>query len=66
MEHSYIANLRASFKVFDAASRKDKPDNAEESSASNDTLSVLHALLFDGDIEGISTMEKHAKSLIES
>ncbi|MCJ1438446.1 hypothetical protein MMC27_007835 [Xylographa pallens] len=66
IEHSYIPNLRASFKAYDAARKRNNTKTPENSSDSDAALSVLRTLLFDGNINGISTLEKHTRLVIAS
>lgn len=66
IEHSYIPSLRASFKAYDAVHRWNGPNTPEQSSVSDATLSVLRTLLFDCNINGTTTLEKHARLVIAS
>jgi len=66
IEHSYIPNLRASFKAYDAVSGRNGTNIPENSSVSNATLSGLRTLLFDCNINGVSTLEKHKRLIIAS
>jgi hypothetical protein len=66
IEHSYIPNLRASFKAYDAVGKRNDTNTPENSSVSEATLSVLRTLLFDPNLNGISTLEKHMKLVIAS
>ena len=64
IERSYIPNLRASFKAYDDVRRRDDTNKPENSSGSDTTLSVLRTLLFERDINGTSTLEKHKELVI--
>jgi hypothetical protein len=64
IEHSYIPNLRASFKAYDAAPRRNSTNTLENSTVSDATLSVLRTLLFNSNINGTSTFEKHTRLVI--
>ncbi|OBT49837.1 hypothetical protein VE04_09983, partial [Pseudogymnoascus sp. 24MN13] len=64
IEHSYIPNLRASFKAHDAAPGKNGTNTLENSAVSDAALSVLRTLLFNGNINGASTLEKHMSLVI--
>ena len=66
IEQSYIPDLRASFKAYDAIHGSNDTNTPENSSDSNTALSVLRTLLFDRNINGISTLERHTKLVIES
>ena len=66
IEHSNIPNLRASFKAYDAVRGRDDANTPENSSVSDATLSVLRNLLFDRNINGTSTLEKHTRLVIAS
>ena len=66
IETSYIPNLRASFKAYDDVLRGYATNIPENNSVSGTTLSVLRNLLFDGDIDGTSILEKYAKLVIAS
>jgi len=66
IEQSYIPNLRASFKAYDAVRRRNDTNTPENSSVSDATLSVLRTLLFDRNINGTSTLEKHTRLVIAS
>ncbi len=66
IEHSYIPNLRASFKAYDAVRWRNDANTPENSSVSDATLSVLRTLLFDPNINGTSTLEKHTRLVIAS
>lgn len=64
IEHSYIPNLRASFKAYDAAPGRNGTNTPENSAVSDATLSILRTLLFDSNINGTSTLEKHTRLVI--
>lgn len=64
IEHSYIPNLRASFKAYDAAPGRNSTNTPENSTVSDAALSVLQKLLFDSNINNISTLEKHKRLVI--
>ncbi len=66
IKHSYIPNLRASFKAYDAIRRRNDTNTPENSLVSDATLSVLRTLLFNRNINGISTLEKHTRLIIAS
>ena len=66
IEKSYIPNLRASFKAYDAVCGRDDTDTPENSSVSDATLSNLRTLLFNSNADGTSTLEKHAGLVIAS
>ena len=66
IEQSYVPNLRASFKAYDAVRRGSDTNTPENSLVSDATLSVLRTLLFDRDFNGISTLEKHSRLVIAS
>ncbi|MCJ1382332.1 hypothetical protein MMC17_005445 [Xylographa soralifera] len=66
IEHSYIPNLRASFKAYDAVRRRNGTNTPENSSDSDAILSVLRTLLFDRNINATSTLEKHTRLVIAS
>ena len=66
IERSYIHNLRASFKAYDAVRKRNDTTTPENSSVSDTTLSNLRNLLFDHDINGTSTLEKHTRLVIAS
>jgi hypothetical protein len=66
IEHSYIPNLRASFKAYDAVRRRNDTNIPENSSVSDAALSDLRTLLFDPNINGTSTLGKHRRLLITS
>ncbi len=65
IEHSYIPDLRASFKAYDAARTRDDTNIPENRSVSDTTILVLRTLLFDCNNNGTSTLEKH-KRLVEA
>lgn len=65
IEHSYIPNLRASFKAYDDAHKRNDTTTPENSSVSDTTLSILRTLLFALDINATSTLEKH-KRLVDT
>ena len=65
IEHSYIPNLKASFKAYDDACKRKGTTTPENSSVSDTTLSILRTLLFDLDINLKSTLEKH-KRLVDT
>ncbi|KAL8833124.1 MAG: hypothetical protein Q9170_004482 [Blastenia crenularia] len=64
IEHSYIPNLRASFKAYDAVQHSNDINTRGNSSVSDTTLSDLRTLLFDCNINGINTVEKHTRLLV--
>ncbi|KAF2681846.1 hypothetical protein K458DRAFT_371081 [Lentithecium fluviatile CBS 122367] len=66
IEHSYIPNLRASFKTYDAGYTKNDTSTPENSSVAGATLSVLRDLLFNPNINGTRTLEKHTRLIIAS
>lgn len=66
IEHSYIPNLRASFKAYDAVRRRDDTNTLENSSVADATLFVLRTLLFDRNINDTSILEKHMSLVIAS
>ena len=66
IEKSYIPNLRASFKAYDAVCARSDTDTTETISVSNATLSDLRTLLFDSNTAGTSTLEKHARLVLAS
>ena len=66
IQHSYIPNLRASFKAYDAVPERNDTNTPENSSVSDNALSVLRTLLFDRDTNGTSTLEKHTRLVITS
>lgn len=66
IENSYIPNLRASFKAYDAIHRRHDTNTPENSSISDIALSVLRNLLFDSNIHDTSTLERHTRLIIES
>ena len=66
IERSYIPDLRASFKAYDAVHKRRDTNAPENISVSDANLNVLRALLFDGDIDGTSTLEKHTRLVIAS
>lgn len=66
IEHSYIPNLRASFKAYDAVRWRNDANTPENSSVSDATQSVLRTLPFDPNINGTSTLEKHTRLVIAS
>ena len=66
IERSYIPNLRASFKAYDAVRKRNDTTTPENSSVFDTTLSILRNLLFDHDIDGTSTLEKHSRLVIAS
>ncbi|KAL8676912.1 MAG: hypothetical protein Q9186_006609 [Xanthomendoza sp. 1 TL-2023] len=66
IEDSYIPELRASFKAYDADRRRDDTDTPENSSISDDTLSILRTLLFESSSKDTSTLEKHTKLVLAS
>ncbi|PQE08186.1 ott like deaminase protein [Rutstroemia sp. NJR-2017a BBW] len=67
IEHSYIPNLRASFKAYDAVRRRNSTANTPETSAISDVaLSDLRTLLFDRNINSTSTLEKHIRLVVAS
>ncbi|MCJ1316750.1 hypothetical protein MMC15_002071 [Xylographa vitiligo] len=66
IEHSYIPNLRASFKAYDAIRRRNDINSPENISVSDAPLSVLRTLLFDPNSNGTSTLEKHMRLVIAS
>ena len=65
IEKSYIPNLRASFKAYDAVPRRNDTTTPENSSVFDTTLSILRTLLFELDINDKSTLEKH-KRLVDA
>lgn len=66
IEHSYIPNLRASFKAYDAVHRRNDTDTLENNSVSDASISVLRTLLFDRNINDTSTLEEHTRLVIAS
>ena len=66
IEHTYIPNLRASFKAYDAVGTRNDTDTPENCSVSDATLSVLRNLLFDYNINDVNTLEKHKRLVIAS
>ena len=66
IEHDYIPELRASFKAYDAEKRKYDTNTLETDSVSVSTLSVLMELLFNDNVNGITTLEKDKKLVIAS
>jgi OTT_1508-like deaminase len=66
IENSYIPNLRASFKTYDAIHMKNDIRIPENEAVSDATLSVLRNLLFDRNINFTSTLEKHTRLIIAS
>ena len=66
IEKSYIPNLRASFKAYDAVCGRNDTDTTENNSVSDATLSDLRALLFDSNTEGTSVLEDYARLVIAS
>ena len=62
IDQSYIPDLRASFKKYDASS---PPITAAHDSASDSTLSTLRTLLF-GQSSSTSTIERHTRLADES
>lgn len=66
IEQDHIPRLRASFKAYDTTSRWNDTDTSENGSASDATLSVLRTLLFDRDVNGTSTPERHMRLVIAS
>ncbi|KAL8797118.1 MAG: hypothetical protein Q9195_000585 [Heterodermia aff. obscurata] len=66
IELSYIPRLRASFKAYDAVPSRNDADAPENRSVSDPTLSFLRTLLFDCNIKGTSTFERHARLVIAS
>ncbi|KAL9055451.1 MAG: hypothetical protein Q9162_003549 [Coniocarpon cinnabarinum] len=66
IEHSYIPNLRASLKAYDAVKKKEDTSSLENSPGSDVALSALRALLFDDDDDFTSTTKKHDKLIFES
>jgi hypothetical protein len=66
IEHSYIPNLRARFKTYDADRTRNDTNSLETSSTSDDTLSVFRMLLFDRNTNGTSILENHMRLIIES
>ena len=63
IENSYIPDLRASFKAYDAIRRRNDTNTLENSPVTDDALSVLRTLLFDHNNHSSSTLETH-KSLV--
>ena len=66
IEHSYIPNLRASFKAYDAVRKGNDTDTPDNCSVSDAPLSILRTLLFDCNINGTSTLERHKRLVIAS
>ena len=66
IEHSYIPNLRASFKAYDAIRRRNDTNSPENSSVLDAPLSVLRTLLFDRNSNDTSTLEKHTRLVFAS
>ena len=66
IEHSYIPDLRASFKAYDAVYGGNDTSIPENSSVSDDTLSLLRNLLFDRDFHGTSALEKYTRLVVAS
>ena len=66
IEKSYIPNLRASFKAYDAVCGRNDTDTPENGSVSDATLSNLRNLLFDSNTDATITIEKHARLVIVS
>lgn len=66
IEQSYIPDLRASFKAYDAVCIRNDSSTTENSSVSDAAVSVLRTLLFDRDSNGMSTLEKHTRLIIAS
>lgn len=63
---SYIPNLRASFKAYDASRIRNNRGATEIDSASDAALSVLRNLLFDHKTNGTGTLERHSRLVIAS
>ena len=66
IEHSYIPDLRASFKAYDAIRKGNGINTRDNCSVSDATLSILRNLLFDCNINGTSALEKHKSLVIAS
>ncbi|MCJ1476175.1 hypothetical protein MMC13_004840 [Lambiella insularis] len=66
IEQRYIPNLRASFKAYDADGRRSVTNTPENSPVSDATLSALRNLLFEGNINVTSTLEKHMRLVVAS
>ena len=66
IERSYIPDLRASFKAYDAIHKRHDTNSPEDNSVSDANLNVLRTLLFDQDVNGTSTLEKHTRLVIAS
>ncbi|KAL9619822.1 MAG: hypothetical protein Q9160_005562 [Pyrenula sp. 1 TL-2023] len=66
IEHSYIPNLRASFKAYDAACGRNDTNTPENSSVSDAPLSVLRTLLFDRNVNDASTLEEYKRLVVQS
>ena len=66
IERSYIPDLRASLKAYDAVHRRHDTNSLEDNSVSDANLNILRNLLFDQDINGTSTLEKHTRLVIAS
>ena len=61
IEHSYIPDLRVSFKDYDAIRSRNDTGTLENSLDSDATLSVLRTLLFDSSVKYTSTLEKYMR-----
>jgi hypothetical protein len=66
IEHSYIPNLRSSFKAYDTADARNKTNTAVNSSVTDATIADLRTLLFDRYSNSTGTVEKHAKLVLAS
>ena len=66
IEHSYIPNLRASFKAYDAVRKRDDTKTPESCSVSDDSLSILRSLLFDSNTNDTTALEKQKRLVIAS
>ncbi|USP80330.1 hypothetical protein yc1106_07604 [Curvularia clavata] len=64
IQSSYIPDLRASFKAFEVGSRETYVDTTGESPDPASKLSILRGLLFDTNINGGSTFDRHSELVI--
>ena len=66
IEDSYMPNLRASFKAYDAVRKRNDTDTPKSSSVSDAAVSILRTLLYDSNVSSLSTFEKHTRLVIIS
>jgi hypothetical protein len=64
IQSSYIPDLRASFKAFEAGFRKTYPDTTGDGSDLASELSILRELLFNPSVNYESTLDRHSRLVV--